>query len=59
MHYKKEINYHDYKNLLYSFSTEMLIYYVPLQYNRKNSLHNRGKMCQPCHPAGSVMVNPV
>ena len=37
----------------------MLMYPVPLPYIRTNSLHNRGKMCQPCHPAGSIVVNPV
>ena len=35
----------------------MLIYHVPLQYFRTNNLHNRCKMCQPCHPVGSIMVN--
>ena len=48
MHYKREINYCDYRNCYnYYFSTDMFIYYVPLQYNRTNILHNRGKMCQP------------
>ena len=58
MHFKREINYHDYEhyNIL---SAQKKIYHVPLQYFRTNSLHNRGKMCQPCHPAGSIMVNQI
>ena len=61
MHYKREINYryYDYENCYILLYTKMFNFYVPLQYYRTNSLHDRGKMCQPCHPAGSIMVNPV
>ena len=57
MHSKMEISYHDYKNC--NILSALLIYRVPLQYFRTNSLHYRGKMYQSCHPAGSIMVNPV
>ena len=39
------------------FQHKNVIYHVPLQYFTTNSLHNRGKMCQPCHPVGLIMVN--
>ena len=60
MHYKREINYHDYKNIVIFFQHRNVNLSCVLQYFRTNSLHlYRGKMCQPCHPAGSIMVNPV
>ena len=42
MHFKREINYYDYTNC-YIVSTEMFNFYVPLQYFRTNSLHDREK----------------
>ena len=56
MHYKREINYHDYEH--YSILSAQNFQFIMCLYNISgNSLHNMGKICQPCHPAGSIMVN--
>ena len=60
MHYKREINYYNLSKIVYSFSTEMFMFYVSFQYYRTNSLHNMGKMCPSCHPTGQPnVVNPM
>ena len=59
MHYNGEINYHDLSKIVIFFQHRNVHVLCSFQYYRTNSLHNTDKICLPCHPTGSKMVNPM